>query len=438
MKKHLLSLSMGVAACAIAGAAFAGNNEAYTSQSGNGGAVNTITLYQNDNGGSDSYSTSGTGGYNKIGTSTDNAVRQIGAGNQLFISQTGKQNTFGADGSYQNGNGNSAYAVQAGFDSRVDLRQNGDNNGVSSGSNSRSIGYTNYINQSTDEGLGNNRIGLTQSGSNNEFNLQQIGGYNNSQTVYQNGYANQAAAYQGFGTNGSSISISQDGGNNNYASMTQIGATGDTGTTYTAMNPSRIVVNQNGSNNAATGTQSGFNNTMTIGQTGSSNFVSATQDAATQRAEMTINQYNNSNIAYLTQSGVTGASYIRASQNGGDTLNATQSGFNNTIDSNQYGTASFATLTQAGSNNKQNLTQYGYSNTATLSQDAATSNSQITLIQYDHNNTASLYQVGATNSTIYGTQSGANNTANVTQAGATQTMNFVQNGNNNLVTARQH
>ncbi|TXM53611.1 hypothetical protein FV229_26885, partial [Methylobacterium sp. WL120] len=132
MKKHLLILSMGVAASAFAATAYADNNRAYTSQTGTGG--NAITINQNDTGTDVRSVTAGSGGGNTVGT-TDKAFLQTGAGsNTLTVDQTGTGNSLGsAVQGKQDGSANKAAVIQAGTSGRVELQQTGTNNGGASG-----------------------------------------------------------------------------------------------------------------------------------------------------------------------------------------------------------------------------------------------------------------------------------------------------------------
>ena len=124
MNKHLIGLSMGVAAIAFTASAYAaGGNKTYTDQSAN---TNRITVNQNDNGSGIETLTAGTGGGNSVG-SLFRPFTQGGSGdNVLTVNQTGTGNSLGNQKQGQQiGSGNTADVTQQGVKGRVELQQNG-------------------------------------------------------------------------------------------------------------------------------------------------------------------------------------------------------------------------------------------------------------------------------------------------------------------------
>ncbi|MDQ7762002.1 hypothetical protein, partial [Xanthomonas sontii] len=205
MKKHLLGLSMGVAACSLAGAALAaGSNNSYTDQSGSEGR---IIINQNSDANGRVVTGGGDGGNNYVGYN-GKSFQQSGYGNDLTVNQTGTSNALGFDVGSQTGTNNTANVLQQGNDSRVELLQNGSNNGQVSGrtftDTTGAFAGSNKITQ--DSNALRSTIDLRQDGSNGgEFNLIQSG-TENRQTVRQSGNGNQVATNQASTTNNSTIS----------------------------------------------------------------------------------------------------------------------------------------------------------------------------------------------------------------------------------------
>ncbi len=113
MNKHLISLSMGVAAIAFTASAYAaGGNKTYTDQST---SSNQITINQNDDGTNTPKVTGGgSGGGNSVG-SLFQPFTQSGDSNVLTVNQTGTGNSLGNQKRGQQiGSGNTADVTQAG------------------------------------------------------------------------------------------------------------------------------------------------------------------------------------------------------------------------------------------------------------------------------------------------------------------------------------
>ncbi|GJE37428.1 hypothetical protein [Methylobacterium persicinum] len=491
MKKHLLGLSMGVAACALAGAAFAaGSNKSYTDQSGTGGSI-VINQNSGDNG---RVVTAGDGGNNYVGYD-GHSFQQSGYGNALTVNQTGTSNALGFDVGSQAGTNNTANVLQQGRDGRVELLQNGSNNGQVSGrvfldANDNSTA-SNLIKQ--DSNALRSTIDLRQDGSNGgEFSLIQSGA-DNRQTVRQSGDGNQVATNQASTTNNSSISVTQTGTslqNQNYASAYQNDQAFSSITVTQAGNNNRVDAGQqnyfnsgtnvgnviqatqygnnnkaytfqyDGNSNQAYSSQYGSAGTAAIFQRqGDGNYASIAQDSGSYNAYASLQQAGTGNYAISSQGGENNAlrgpgsdfsyPYQQAAyQNGnynqlfntqrgsGNTADVLQQGNSNYLRNDQYGSRGSMTSSQVGNSNQVFSNQTSGSDLAMLMVTQNGNSNYVNSTQDGIRNQATLLQSGD-NNVINGQQIGQDNHATVSQYNNSNTVGYGQSGSGNRLTVTQ-
>lgn len=267
MRTHLL-LSTAVVALLGASSAFADSN--------------TVYLNQPDSSQDATITQSGSG--NNVGSGGNYFLQQNGSGtgdNQLTITQTGNNNWVSRDGAgFQSGTTNTANISQAGFNSDVELQQNGTNNGKPN------VGWTNSPNYDTivqDSSSNGSKAGVYQTGNNNAFDIVQ-GGNSNNTSVTQNGTGGLAFTRQAVGNwaqdvtgrwypvNGSNnnIAINQTSASINYAVAVQ--GNGDGNGLAITQSGDWLGANiwQIGSGNYASSVQSGNNNVIGLADTNSS------------------------------------------------------------------------------------------------------------------------------------------------------------------------
>jgi len=230
-----------------------GNNDAYVTQSTANG-VTVANSTNNDSSVTQRHFNNGSTERNlaevqQVGEDGKSVITQHGGGNYAKLVQEARSSGSGSTITQDNGNRNWASVTQhAGEDLKSTVTQSGDTN-------------TATVNQS-DSG---NESSVSQSGNQNWAEVTQ-GGEGNVSSVDQNNGLNQAAVTQGGLENqlwikqygGSSATVEQSS-NYNTATITQ-------GTGGTSSNLVAYVYQTVGSNNIATVTQIGHNNTATIRQ----------------------------------------------------------------------------------------------------------------------------------------------------------------------------
>jgi hypothetical protein len=461
MNKLLLT-STSILAVAFASQAFAGSSSTFLLQTGNGQQA-TITQSGNNN---------------SVGTSTDKPFLQQNGdtpsalagsgGNIITINQTGNGNhVIGFDGyihpapalgvAGQSGTGNVATIQQDGSNGDVQLQQNGQYNGTTSG-------YVGSINQASSTN-GNHAI-VQEAGDHNDFAISQSGSSgtqnHNYATLIQGSYVtpgsyNLARINQAGGPNtGHILSSSQDGHLNNLDS-TQTGTGNGNSLTSSQTNltavwsPNSITNLQIGSGETANLTQNGYSLTITNNQSGTGDsFVVASQNNSNNSI---VNiQSGTSNTATVTNQGGTYGTINNTQSGANGSATYSQTGYHNTATlQNQYGAYSSVDVTQTGSNSTGQLLQWGNGT-------AASKNSIVLTQSAGDSNRAYLVQGGYFTGTGAGTQLGisapvSGNTINVTQeslgamsgnnyAAVQQTSNgntssFSQSGSNNSAIVKQ-
>jgi hypothetical protein len=374
MRNLLLATASVVALGFAATAAMAAGSTVYDSQDGNN---QTLTITQSS------------GANDSVGAYNNPVVQNNGTGsgsNSLTITQAGSYNSFGTSkASFQSGTDNRANVEQDGYNSVVNLQQSGNNNGPIGTAGEGIIWYndsdaglilqTNTANSST--------VDLTQSGSTNFANIGQ-GGYNNKVMATQIGrdmlwirqgtnspdvWYSPSLAVAASESN-STINVYQNGGgaqvNTNYAAIAQGGG-----------NANQVNVTQSGYALSADVNQNGSNNVFTSSQSGHGNFVGGESG------------WPNADSSPILQRGL-GNQYI--STQSGDNAQAfgSQLGDNNFVSNFQSGNSNLISGSQTGNNNQLYSQQTGTSDTLNYTQTASAN--FISNVQGGTGNTVTIHQ----------------------------------------------
>lgn len=377
-------------------------------------------------------SSNSVGTYNGWSGFDQNNNGGLAGGNSLTVTQTGNGNSVGRDvKGYQSGEGNSAVILQAGTSSDVELQQKGTTNGSSATGWTNDPGVYNKITQdSTSNG---SKVSVFQDGKNNAFSIKQ-GNTNNSASVSQGGESGMAYVRQGVGVaetdaaTGASLPLN---GNSNVATISQVSA----GLNYAVAvqgggDSNNLSISQTGNLHGANAWQIGSANTFSSIQAGTGN--TAGLNGGIYGSDDPIKQVGNSNSYVSNQSG----SYNTANGSQvGDVnyLYNSQSGNNGAISGSQTGKFNYLNSTQAGSYNSLKYSQANASGSAwnyvyNTQTGAGTSGSV---------NVADIKQDGYG---LYssGTQSGADgNSAKVEQAGTWHVSYYTQSGSANTIQVAQ-
>ncbi|MCL3780789.1 hypothetical protein EMN47_10385 [Prolixibacteraceae bacterium JC049] len=251
-------------------------------------------------------------------------------------------------------------------------------------------------------------VNLMQNGAdNNIMNLNQINGTQNKFVVTQKGDANLVTTFNQKGDK-NEATITQEGDRNKFGRVA--------GDPYNN--------NQHSLSNKLTATQKGADNEMIyMDQYGTSNTATFTQtgDYNFNRAD----QSGNNNQMTLKQKSYSGAAgnknEIRMAYQGGSSnvMTVSQDGDKNVVSSvRQYSTGNKATVTQKGNVNTINtLHQSGTNNTSTITQKGAGQNHFGTFLQTGTDNKATISQDGSSNKVDKLEVIGTNNTTDVNQKG---------------------
>ena len=302
-------------------------------------------------------------------------TKQTGEGNEISVAQTGTNNLVG-----RVANASSAVTVssQTGDDNEATVTQDGTGNKA-------------FFEQGTSLRYPGT---LPATGDNNEITISQTG-LNNNTWGYSLGSDNIVNVTQATGgdvvqTNGPNTSKHWLWGNNNHATMTQTGGTG---------NYAEIAANS--SDNIAGITQVGARNWGSIGQ-GWIGYGSMSLNTAT------ISQTGDRNVVSLAA---------------GATFTPAIPGYTSDLDGlgiQQYGLHNTGTVTQTGSDNQAAIYQYGSQNEGTI-------------VQSTDFNKANLIQLGDGNSASITQEFGNSNVVNLKQDGLDGEATILQHGTGNVV-----
>ncbi|OPF91640.1 curlin [Rhodopseudomonas palustris] len=420
MKRNLFFVTASVLVLSSSAAFAADSNTVYLNQTGNDQQAN---ITQSGNGNSVGAFNGNSGFLQENGT--------LSGANLLTVKQSGNSNSVGRDiQGKQSGAGNSAAIFQEGTGSDVELQQTGTSNGaVPSGWNwTNDPGVFNKITQ--DSSSNGSKVSVIQDGKNNVFSIKQ-GNTGNSTSVNQIGEWGMAYVRQGIGaaeTDASTGNALPTGGNYNVASITQNSA----GLNYAVAvqgggNSNSLSISQSGNLQGANAWQNGNANVFSSIQTNVGNVVGLT--GGIYGTDSPITQTGDNNTYINTQTGSSNSANGSQTGNFNQVFN-TQSGGSETVRGTQVGTYNYVSNSQAGSSN---LLDYKQTNTVSTAFNQIVNDQSTTAVS----NTAYVVQDG---NGLYskGLQTGGSyNSANVSQTGQFSASYYTQDGSSNSIIVAQ-
>ncbi len=388
MKKTLV-LGTALALLAATGVAYAGGNETYLEQLGDGNSAST---------GQDSAAVVG----NQAGIDTD-SMKQTGDNNVLSITQGGDQNAVG---------------IHSSKGTNLGLDQNGDRNSITVGqSKGQNKIYQVQQTGDSDATSQQNVLTITQGNQGGGYGASAITIVNQTNTGGAAAAANsvdieQTAFHAGPGAN-NGVGRLVNGGDQLGGGITQVGS--GLGATIHQVG---------GHNKIRSVTQYGTSDTVTINQSGAAGNGSDGQNNAVNSVEqgasgsgvststIAINQYGDKNYVGRVQQTGGGNNHVTMTfvgdKNGGDGSGNSGSAalFASTIVGNvglnesetyQTGTDNNLTYTVTGSENLFAFNQIGSGNTidGTVGDTSASSSNEVAILQNSSGNTANFSQTGA-------------------------------------------
>ncbi|WP_319499270.1 hypothetical protein [uncultured Cohaesibacter sp.] len=465
---------------AMAGLAYAANNEAFIAQSGNNNAASV-----------DQTNTGGTADRNQLGSASD-AVLQNGSSNSLDVTQSGSDNAIGllGDGVDQSGANNGFDALQATDDNIIGSVQQIENSAAGAdGTNylriKQQVGNANTVGSVRQETSadGENRAILRQDGSGNRIkSVSQTNNGNGTNNLVVkiegngNGTSDALTNYADYsGVNGSEIIQSGSDneiklyitGDDNQFGATQTNLSGGTN----SINALKVEGNRNelgvsqiahsatddntltirkiiGDDNNVGVSQLGYGSnigTISLGSSSDANWAKLIQqNGATAKITVNTGDYNRLSIEQYAASTADNDAEIEVTSS--DMLRA-----NNHLYIRQYGDGEYARTSAIGDFNYSSIQQTASGNSATVSitgnsnknftyqNHYAKDNLATITVTGDRNEIRSNQQDGGSDSSVTVTIAGNGNTVkNTQQVSSNDVLTVDITGQNNTISSTQN